>query len=237
MADKKRDDLKGMGKQIRQAREEHAMTQKELAEAIGVEEMTVYRWEKGESRPHPYARRVLMKRLGLKKEIFLAQEEEPSTEEPLTQERPVIDPSVRRQELLIPPPPLTRRYKGWREKPFRPEWKSREPSDTRVTVNNYPLRLATIYDDVEECPFFDWGQRQYSPRAEQLAISLLADYFDEPITRTMSYAKQVKSFTVKFQRAFCLQVVVYLPYEEWELSSDEIALAIERINVMMQIQS
>jgi len=47
--------------QLRRAREQHHLTQKELAEKIGVTNITVNRWENGKVKPVPYYRRKLSK--------------------------------------------------------------------------------------------------------------------------------------------------------------------------------
>ncbi len=44
---------------LRRAREQHDLTQKELAEEIGVTHITVNRWEKGKVTPIPYYRQKL----------------------------------------------------------------------------------------------------------------------------------------------------------------------------------
>ena len=44
---------------LKKAREQHNLTQKELAEEIGVTHITVNRWEKGKVTPIPYYRQKL----------------------------------------------------------------------------------------------------------------------------------------------------------------------------------
>jgi len=49
----------GPNELLRKAREQHNLTQKELAEEIGVAHITVNRWEKGKVTPIPYYRQKL----------------------------------------------------------------------------------------------------------------------------------------------------------------------------------
>ena len=42
------------GKRIRALREQHRMSREQLAEEIGVEAMTIWRWEKGKTDPSLY---------------------------------------------------------------------------------------------------------------------------------------------------------------------------------------
>lgn len=46
-----------MGEKIRQLREQAGLTQKQLAEAVGVDQSAVARWESGEN--HPTAERIM----------------------------------------------------------------------------------------------------------------------------------------------------------------------------------
>ena len=56
-----------LGKKIREARERKLMTQKELAEAIGVTPVIVSVWENGWKRPRFENLKKLIATLGLKK--------------------------------------------------------------------------------------------------------------------------------------------------------------------------
>lgn len=48
-----------MGERIRRDRERRGLTQRELAEAIGMSETQVLRWENGKAEPFPASRRAL----------------------------------------------------------------------------------------------------------------------------------------------------------------------------------
>jgi|SRR5581483_1401755 len=225
-----------LGKRLRREREGRSLTQKELAELIGVTEMTVYRWESGESQPRAYARRKLMKALHLKKETFF------SEEEPQTEQHTLAVPAPARQEALILPPPITKIYRGWRTGNFDPHipgeeaplvwWSDGQGGETHVTVNDYPL-YPYYTEELAFNPHFDWGR--ISIRSRQLVVSLLANYFGETGPRGWDDKGDYQSKKYSFR--FHWEVVAFLPYEKWELSSDQIARWLEREVVRMQIES
>lgn len=226
-----------LGKRLRREREQHFLTQKELAELIGVTEMTIYRWENGESKPRPYAQRKLMKALHLKKGAFLL-EHEPQN---IRQKSSIILSSTRQVNSVLPSPSITRIYKGWRAGMFVPQMPGRnapmlyeedEYGDIHVTVNNYPLDCYYVHDVCSNSPCFDWGR--ISARSEQLAVSLLTDYFGECGPRGKEDTENYQARKYLFQ--FWVKVVAFLPYEKWELSSDQISGWLEREIVKEQIQ-
>lgn len=59
------DRTRTLGERVRQLRERRALTQRELAQAVGVDERHVSSWEHGHSRPYPQNRRRLAEALGV----------------------------------------------------------------------------------------------------------------------------------------------------------------------------
>ena len=52
-------------KTIRQLREEHGMSQAELARALGINQITVYKWERGDHEPRASQLRALAQAFGV----------------------------------------------------------------------------------------------------------------------------------------------------------------------------
>jgi len=221
-------DLKALGQLIKRKREERSWTQVDLAQKIGVEPNTVTRWEAGRSLPMSYAQQKLAKVLRISKEAFLVSvSPEPSGGE----------------ETAFIPPPIKRIYRGRRTGTFAPpplgEWprydyheKDYGAGATHVTVNGYPL---DFFNKNETPPFsnrLDWGH--IGEPAHNLAASLLADYFGEPSIPGKKSPEHYQ--TLKYLFRFYTEVVLYLPYEEWELSSDEITAWIARKATRMEVE-
>ena len=70
------------------------------------------------------------------------------------------------------------------------------------------------------------------PPAENLAVSLLADYFGEVSIRGKR-SEPEKYQAVRHYFQFYIEVVLYLPYDEWELSSDQITDWVKRQRARM----
>jgi len=221
-------ELKVLGELIKRKREEHLWTQVDLAVKIGVEPNTVTRWEGGKSLPTYYAQQKLIKVLQINKDAFsLSASVEPSGV----------------QETALPPPPIKKKYRGWRTGKFEPLTSGERPiydydekdygaGETHVTVNGYPL---DFFNKNETPPFtlrFDWGYIGEPTR--NLAASLLANYFGEPSIRGKKSPEHYQ--TLQYLFSFLDDIVIYLPYEEWELSSDEITAWIARENVRMRLE-
>jgi transcriptional regulator with XRE-family HTH domain len=207
---------KKIGAMIKNKRMEFNWTQADLAGKLGMDNVeTVRRWEGGTSSPRPEYRRKLIKLLKLRADTFL-----PAVEH--------VRPNDVEDEAVIPPP-ILRKYRGWRTgeyPPFMPgEWPRydyHEPNQgagkTYVTVNGYPLEFF----HVQYPPYsyrLDWGH--IGPPADNLAASLLADYFGEMSIHGKK-SEPEKYQTVRHYFQFSTEVVLYLRYEEWELSSDQI---------------
>lgn len=219
-------ELKAIGELIKRKREERLWTQEDLASEIGVAPNTVTRWEGGKSFPMNYAQKKLMKVLRISKDTF-----SPSASE---------EPSGVQETAL--PPPIKRIYRGWRTGKFKPltsgEWprydydeKDYGAGETHVTVNGYPL---DFFNKDETPPFshrFDWGY--IGEPAQNLAASLLANYFGEPSVPGKKSPEHYQTLHYFFN--FYLDVVLYLPHEEWELSSEEITAWIARENAKMRL--
>jgi transcriptional regulator with XRE-family HTH domain len=220
-------ELEALGELIKRKREEHLWTQEKLAFKIGVAPNTVTRWEGGKSLPMFYAQQKLIKVLQINKDAFsLSASVEPSGI----------------QEAALPPPPNKRIYRGWRSGKFEPltsgEWPRYDYSEkdygagkTYVTVNGYPL---DFFNKDETPPFsyrFDWGY--VGEPTENLAASLLANYFGELSIRGEKSPERYP--TLRYLFSFYTDVVMYLPYEAWELTSDEITTWITRENARMSL--
>lgn len=101
-----------------------------------------------------------------------------------------------------------------------------------MTVNGYPL---DFFNKDEDPPFslrFDWGY--IGQPTENLAASLLANYFGEP---SIPGKKSPERFqTMRYLFRFYIDVVLYLPYEEWELTSEDITAWLTRENARMRAE-
>jgi len=223
-----KEELKALGVLIKRKREERIWTQVELASKVGVEPNTVTRWEGGISLPTYYAQQKLIKLLHISKDAFSPSAAgEPSE----TQETPVI------------PPPVKRIYRGWRTGKFEPlkggEWprydleeKDYGAGETHVTVNGYPLDFFNKNDTPPFSLRLDWGY--IGQPTENLAASLLANYFGEPSIPGKKSPERFQTMRYLFQ--FYIDVVLYLPYEEWELSSEDITAWLIRENARLRSQ-
>ncbi len=201
-------------------------TQDDLAEKIGTNVETVRRWEGGTSFPRPVYRQELIKWLRLRADTFLP---------PVEHAKQIEVP----EESVIPPP-IPRKYRGWRtgdHLPFVPgEWPKYDyyeanqgAGETYVTVNGYPLQFFHI----QFPPYsyrLDWGY--IGPPTENLAASLLADYFSEVSIYGKS-SEPEKYQTVRYCFRFYIEVCLYLPYEEWGLTSDQITDWLKRQKARM----
>lgn len=76
----------GFGERLRRRREDLALSQEALAEAVGVSVRSVIRWEHDEASPHPEYRQRLARALGLDVRDLAA----PGTTEPAPDDRPSI---------------------------------------------------------------------------------------------------------------------------------------------------
>jgi transcriptional regulator with XRE-family HTH domain len=221
-------ELKALGELIKRQREERMLTQAGLAEEIGVASNTVGRWERGESLPMYYAQQKLRKTLQISKEAFsIAVVKEPSGGE----------------ETAFIPPPIKRIYRGRRTGKFAPPAPGEQPrydydeedygaGKTSLTVNGYPLDFFNQHEMPPLSYRLDWGY--IGPPAENLAASLLANYFGEP---AIPGKKSPEDFqTVKYLFKFSDEVVHYLPYEEWEITSDEIGAWVVRETARMKLE-
>ena len=223
-----KEELKTLGALIKRKREERLWTQEDLAAKMGVAPNTVTRWEAGISFPMYYAQQKLIKLLHISKDAFTVS----AAAEPL--EIP---------ETPVTPPPVKRIYRGWRTGKFEPpkagEWprydyeeKNYGAGETHVTVNGYPL---DFFNKDETAPFsfrFDWGY--IGEPTINLAASLLANYFHEP---SIPGKKSPERFqTIRYLFSFYVDVVMYLPYEEWELTSDDITAWLTRENARMRAE-
>lgn len=217
---------KKIGEIIKNKRLRLNWTQDVLAEKIGTNVETVRRWEGGTSFPRPVYRQELIKFLKLRADTFLPPVEHARQNE------------VHEERVI--PPPIPRKYRGWRtgdHLPFVPgEWPRYdyyEPNQgagkTYVTVNGYPLEFFHI----QFPPYsyrLDWGY--IGPPAENLAVSFLADYFGEVSIRGKK-SEPEKYQAVRHYFQFYIEVVLYLLYEEWELSSDQITDWVKRQRARM----
>jgi transcriptional regulator with XRE-family HTH domain len=216
-----------IGAMIKNKRLELNWTQEDLTGKLGINNVeTVRRWEGGTSFPRPVYRQELIKLLKLRADTFL-----PSVEH--AKQIEVHDESVI-------PPPIPRKYRGWRtgdHLPFvpgeRPRYDYYESNQgagkTYVTVNGYPLQFF----HVQYPPYsyrLDWGY--LSPPTENLAASLLADYFSEVSTYGKN-SEPEKYQTVRYCFRFYIEVCLYLPYDEWELTSDQITDWLKRQKARM----
>lgn len=221
-------ELKALGQLIKRKREERSWTQVDLAQKIGVEPNTVTRWEAGKSLPMYYAQQKLVKVLQISKEAFFVS---------------VSPEQSGGEESAFIPPPIKRIYRGQRTGKFAPPAPGEQPrydydeedygaGKTSVTVNGYPL---DFFNPHETPPFsyrLDWGY--IGPPAENLAASLLANYFGEP---AIPGKKSPEDFqTVKYLFNFSDEVVHYLTYEEWEITSDEIGAWVVRETARMKLE-
>lgn len=223
-----KEELKALGALIKHQREERLLTQVDLASKIGVEPNTVTRWETGVSLPTYYAQQKLIKLLHISRDAF-----SPSA---------AGEPSEIR-ETPVTPPPIKRIYRGWRTGKFEPlkggEWprydyeeKDYGAGETHVTVNGYPLDFFNKDETPPFSPRFDWGY--IGEPTVNLAASLLANYFGEP---SIPGKKSPERFqTMRYLFRFYTDVVVYLPYEEWELTSEDITAWITRENARMRAE-
>ena len=223
-----KEQLEVLGELIKCKREERLWTQEDLAFKIGVSPNTVTRWEGGKSLPTQYAQRKLIKLLKISKDAF-----SPSAS--------VEQSGI--QETTLTPPPVKRIYRGWRTGRFEPlklgEWprydyheKDYGAGETHVTVNGSPL---DFFNKNETPPFtdrYDWGY--IGEPTENLAASLLANYFREPSIPGKKSPERYQ--TMRYLFSFYMDVVMYLPYEEWELSSEEITAWITRENARMRLE-
>jgi transcriptional regulator with XRE-family HTH domain len=218
---------KKIGAMIKNKRLELNWTQEDLAGKLGINNVeTVRRWESGTSFPRPVYRQKLIKCLKLRTDTFL----------------PAVE-HIRQNEVEdegVIPPPIPRKYRGWRTgeyPPFVPgEWPRydyHEPNQgagkTYVTVNGYPLEFF----HVQYPPYsyrLDWGH--IGPPADNLAASLLADYFGEMSIHGKK-SEPEKYQTVRHYFQFSTEVVLYLPYDEWELTSDQITDWLKRQRARM----
>ena len=218
---------KKVGEMIKNKRVGLNWTQADLAEKIGTNVETVRRWEGGASFPRPVYRQELIKWLKLRADTFL-----PPVEHAKQIEAP--------EESVIPPP-IPRKYRGWRtgdHLPFVPgKWPrydyyeaNQGAGETHVTVNGYPLQFFHI----EFPPYsyrLDWGY--IGPETRNLAASLLADYFSE-VSIYEKKSEPEKYQTVRYFFRFSIEVCLYLPYEEWELISDQITDWLKRERARMK---
>jgi transcriptional regulator with XRE-family HTH domain len=201
-------------------------TQDVLAEKLGTNVETVRRWEGGTSFPRPVYRQELIKSLKLRADTFLP---------PVEHAKQIEVP----EESVIPPP-IPRKYRGWRTRdhlPFVPgEWPrydyyeaNQGAGKTYVTVNGYPLQFFHI----QFPPYsyrLDWGY--IGPPTENLAASLLADYFSE-VSIYGKESEPEKYQTVRYCFRFYIEVCLWLPYEEWEFTSDQITDWLKRQKARM----
>jgi hypothetical protein len=146
------------------------------------------------------------------------------------------------QETALTLPPIKRIYRGWRTGKFEPlelgEWPSYDfhekdlgAGKTYVTVNGYPLDFFNKNDTRAFTTRYDWGY--IDEPTQNLAASLLANYFGE--TSIPGKKSPERYQTMRYLFSFYTDVVLYLPYEEWELSSDEITAWITRENARMSL--
>jgi transcriptional regulator with XRE-family HTH domain len=202
-------ELKALGELIKRQREERLLTQEDLAAKIGVASNTVVRWERGESLPMYYAQQKLRKTLQISKEAFsIAVVKEPPGGE----------------ETAFIPPPIKRIYRGRRTGKFAPPAPGERPrynygeedygaGKTYVTVNGYPLDFFNQHETPPSSYRLDWGY--IGQPAENLAASLLADYFGEP---AIPGKKSPEDFqTVKYLFKFYVEVVLNLPMKSGRL--------------------
>lgn len=96
------------GKRLRRAREAANLSQKKLADQLGVSAETVARWEKGERRPNYHARVQLQEVFGKDAKMFGFEESEEQdvpekrdTNQPLLGNRQIIRLSTRRDLLIV----------------------------------------------------------------------------------------------------------------------------------------
>jgi len=229
-------DLKILGELIRRKRQERSWSQATLAERVKVGTQTVLRWESGQSLPGYKHQRRLRRELQMSAEDFLLSEEL-QTHVPLNRASPVAVSSP----PVLTPPPITRLYSGWRTGDFRPPEPGERPrydyelrkygaGETHVAVNGYDL---DFFNEYEKYPYlgrndnlFDWAY--IGQAAERLAVSILANYFGE--YGNIGKEKNAEDYqAVKYGFTFYTEVLLYLPYEKWELSSDEITKWLERV--------
>ncbi len=88
-----------IGKRIKAAREKLHWSQAKLALAIGVNSLTVLRWEHGRAIPHYENQQELIKRIGMRQEDFLIEEKQLASPPP-------IQPMESEQAQLISPPAI-----------------------------------------------------------------------------------------------------------------------------------
>ncbi len=88
-----------IGKRIKAAREKRHWSQAKLANAIGVNSLTVLRWEHGRAIPHYENQQKLIKLIGMRQEDFLIEEKQPASPPP-------IQPMEPEQAQLISPPAI-----------------------------------------------------------------------------------------------------------------------------------
>lgn len=86
-----------IGKRIKTARETHHWSQAKLARIIGVNSLTVLRWEHGRSIPHYERQQELIKHIGMRQEDFSREKQQPASPSP-------IQPKESEQAQLISPP-------------------------------------------------------------------------------------------------------------------------------------
>src|SRR5947209_3981571 len=208
---------KKIGTMIKNKRLEFNWTQEDLAGKLGINNVeTVRRWESGHSFPRPIYRQELIKWLKLRADTCL----------------PAVE-HLRQNEVeneSVIPPPIPRKYRGWRTgeyPPFVPgEWPrydhfqaDKGAGKTYVTVNGYPLEFFNLHEYPPFSYRLDWGH--IGQPADNLAVSLLADYFGEgSIHGKKSEPEEYQAVRHYFQ--FYVEVVLYLEYDEWELTSDQI---------------
>ncbi len=166
---------KKVGKLLKEQRVTLNRTQEEVAAKLGIHAETVRRWESGTSFPSPQYRRALIRLLKLRKDTF-----SPSMKQ--------TRPNTGGDDEGILPTPILRTYRGRRTGDYLPlvpgQWprydyeeKNLGAGETYVTVNGYPIDFFNMH---KERPFsrrLDWAH--IGEPAENLAVSLLADYFGE----------------------------------------------------------
>ncbi len=223
-----------IGRRIRAAREKLRWSQGKLANAVGVNALTVMRWEHGRAVPHHENQQRLIEHLGMRQEDFLVEEEQSASSQPFQpfepgQEQLTASPPVRpppAPQLTLPPRSEFKLYRG-----RRIIQRLGHGSITRfpyVTVNGRPLAYfntrgpGTATPDPEKERVFEWGYAGGGP--SNLAVAILADYFGE--TSPARWASKEEYQAVRYCNRFRDDFVSLLPRgvdDEWEISSDQIA--------------
>lgn len=183
-----------IGRRIKRAREKRRWSQAKLANAVGVNSLTVLRWEHGRVMPHYENQEALIKQLGMLQEDFLTEEKQPTSSPPIHpfepgQEQPITPPTIPSGEsepeqeqpppalqLILPPKSEFKLYRGRRI--IRHAGHGIIVRHPYVTVNGRPLKyFGSGKRNPEEHIVFEWGFYGEGPRT--LAEAILADFFEE----------------------------------------------------------